>query len=88
MLCSSSSDKGTSQHPHMATDGALEARSHVKWSAWPACAHDGGICHNCAVEPQRHQVDPDETVGRRAGANWAHREAWEGRELDVAGTVT
>ena len=55
----------------MTDDGALETKSHMERL----------VCHDCAVEPQRRQVDPDEQAGRRAGANWpAHREAWAGRE--------
>ena len=64
VLCSSTSDEGTSQHLHMATNGALGAGSHATWSAWPVCMCFG-VCHGCAVDPQRRKVDPDEPAGGR-----------------------
>ena len=87
-VCSSSSDEETSQHLHMA-NGALETRSLATWSAWPACARDGGACHDCTVEPERRQVGPAKPAVRRTGAScWAHRKARKEREQSSLSPLT
>ena len=75
-------DEGTSQHPHMATGGALEARSRATWNAWPVCVCVDGICHGGAADPQLRQMDSDEPGGR-VQTGGAHREAWAVRERET-----